>query len=66
VNFFVNLGAHAAFVVAAYAVAALIVIALTGWVALDYRAQKRRLAKLEADGVKRRSGRTSDTSEKTA
>jgi len=63
VNFFINLGAHAAFVVAAYGVAALIVIALMGWIALDYRAQKRRLAKLEADGVTRRSGRTS---EKTA
>ena len=65
-NLFIDLGAHAAFVVTAYGVAALVVIALTGWVALDYRAQKRRLAKLEADGVTRRSGRTSDTSEKTA
>ena len=63
-NLFVDLGAHAAFIVAAYGMAALIVIALTGWVALDYRAQKRRLAKLEADGVTRRSGRTSDTTEK--
>ena len=62
-NLFINLGAHAAFIVAAYGMAALIVIALTGWVALDYRAQKRRLAKLEADGVTRRSDRTS---EKTA
>ena len=59
-NLFVDLGAHAAFVVAAYAVAALIVIALTGWVVLDYRAQQRRLAKLEADGVTRRSGRTNE------
>ena len=59
-NLFINLGAHAAFIVAAYGVAALIVIALTGWVALDYRAQKRRLAKLEADGVTRRSGRTNE------
>ena len=64
-NLFIDLGAHAAFIVAAYGMAVLIVIALTGWVALDYRAQKRRLAKLEADGVTRRSGRTSDTTEKT-
>ena len=62
-NLFVDLGAHAAFIVAAYGMAALIVIALTGWIALDYRAQQRRLAKLEADGVTRRSGRTG---EKTA
>ena len=59
-NLFIDLGAHAAFIVAAYGMAALIVIALTGWVALDYRAQKRRLAKLEADGVTRRSGRTNE------
>ena len=64
-NLFIDLGAHAAFIVAAYGMAALIVIALTGWVALDYRAQKRHLAKLEADGVKRRSGRTSGATEKT-
>jgi heme exporter protein D len=63
VKLFVDLGAHAAFIVAAYGMAALIVIALIGWVALDYRAQKRRLAKLEADGVTRRSDRTN---EKTA
>jgi len=60
VNLFIDLGAHAAFIVAAYGMAALIVIALTGWVALDYRAQKRRLAKLEADGVTRRSERAAE------
>lgn len=54
---FLNLGPHAAFIVAAYAVAALTVIALIGWVAFDHRAQKRKLAKLEATGVTRRSER---------
>jgi heme exporter protein D len=54
----VNLGPHADFIVAAYVVAALIVAALIAWVALDHRAQKRRLALLEARGVARRSERT--------
>ena len=52
-----NLGTHAGFIVAAYAIAALVVAALIGWVALDHRAQRQRLARLEASGVTRRSGR---------
>jgi heme exporter protein D len=54
----VNLGPHAAFIVAAYAVAVLVVTALIGWVALDHRAQRRQLAGLQAQGVARRSGHT--------
>ena len=57
-NLFANLGPHAAFIAAAYAVAALVVAALIGWVALDHRAQRRKLASLEAHGVKRRSDRS--------
>ena len=57
-NLFVNLGPHAGFIVAAYAVAVLVVAALIGWVALDHRAQRRRLARLEAHGVTRRSDRS--------
>jgi len=57
-SLFSNLGPHAAFIVAAYAIAALTAIALIGWVALDHRAQKRKLARLEASGVTRRSERT--------
>ena len=56
-NLFANLGPHAAFIVAAYGVAVLVVAALIGWVALDHRAQRRRLARLEAHGVTRRSDR---------
>jgi heme exporter protein D len=52
-----NLGTHAGFIVAAYAIAALVVAALIGWVALDHRAQRQRLARLEASGVTRRSER---------
>jgi len=50
-----NLGPHAAFIVAAYAAAAVVVGGLIAWVVLDLRAQKRVLGNLEAHGVTRRS-----------
>jgi heme exporter protein D len=50
-----ELGPHAAFIVTAYAMAALVVIALIAWVWLDYRAQKQNLDDLETRGVTRRS-----------
>jgi heme exporter protein D len=56
-NLFAGLGPHADFIVAAYAIAAVVVALLIGWVALDHRAQKRRLAQLEASGATRRSDR---------
>ena len=52
-----SLGPHADFIVVAYAVAVLVIALLIGWVAVDHRAQKRRLAELEASGVTRRSER---------
>ncbi len=52
-----DLGPHAAFIVAAYAVAFVIVVLLIVWVALDYRAQRRVLADLDARGIQRRSER---------
>jgi heme exporter protein D len=52
-----NLGPHADFIIAAYVVAALVLVAMVGWVMLDYRAQKQRLAQLESQGVTRRSER---------
>ena len=51
-----NLGPHAAFIIAAYAAAIVVVGALIAWVTLDYRAQKRVLGDLDAQGVTRRSG----------
>jgi heme exporter protein D len=51
------LGPHAVFVISAYAVAAVVVLALIGWVLVDHRAQRRLLAELEAEGVVRRSHR---------
>ena len=53
-----DLGPHADFIVAAYAVALLVLLVMIGWVVLDHRAQKRQLAKLETQGVTRRSERT--------
>jgi heme exporter protein D len=51
----VELGPHAAFIVAAYAAGVLVVLLLIGWVVADYRAQLRTLAELEQQGVTRRS-----------
>ena len=50
-----NLGPHAAFIVASYLMAALVVLGLIAWVLADFRAQRRVLADLEARGVRRRS-----------
>jgi heme exporter protein D len=51
----INLGPHAAFILAAYGVTLLVVLVLIAWVALDYRSQRRRVAELESQGVTRRS-----------
>jgi heme exporter protein D len=51
-----NLGPHTDFIVAAYAIAALVIIGLIAWVEIDNRAQRRRLKNLHAQGVTRRSG----------
>jgi heme exporter protein D len=53
-----SLGQHAAFIWTAYGVALVVVLALIAWVALDHRAQRRQLAKLESRGVARRSAQT--------
>ncbi len=50
-----TLGPHAAFIIAAYAAAILVIGGLVAWVWLDFRAQKRVLGDLEAHGVTRRS-----------
>jgi len=56
----VDLGTHAAFIVAAYAVAVLVVGGMIVWVIADHRAQTRLLAELEARGVTRRSARAAE------
>ena len=50
-----DLGPHAAFIIAAYAMAAVVVVGLIAWVIADHDAQRRLLADLEARGVTRRS-----------
>jgi heme exporter protein D len=52
----IDLGPHAGFIIAAYAVAAAIIALMVGWVMIDHRAQRRALGDLEARGVTRRSG----------
>jgi heme exporter protein D len=53
----VDLGPHAAFIVAAYGATALIVAALIGRAVLGQRAQTKALAELEVRGARRRSER---------
>jgi heme exporter protein D len=45
---------HSAYILAAYLAAAIVVGGLALWVVLDNRLQKRRLQRLEADGIGRR------------
>jgi len=53
-----TLGPYASFILASYLMAAAVVLALIGWIAIDYRSQTRRLRDLEQRGVVRRSGRS--------
>lgn len=46
---------HAGFITAAYLATFGVLLALTGWIILDGRRQRQRLADLEARGVRRRS-----------
>jgi heme exporter protein D len=50
-----SLGPHAFFIAAAYAVTALVVLGLVARAVVDHRVQARRLAELEARGMRRRS-----------
>jgi len=56
-----DLGPHATFIVAAYAVASAVVLTLIAWVIIDYRAQCRLLAELERRGITRKSVPLSET-----
>ena len=53
-----NLGPHADFIVAAYAVTIFVLAALIAWIVLDYSSQRRILDDLEDSGVTRRSRRS--------
>jgi heme exporter protein D len=49
--------AHALYVTAAYAITAIVLAGLVGWILLDQRARRRELAELEAAGIRRRSAK---------
>ena len=51
-------GTHGGFILAAYLLAAAVLAGLVVWIVLDGRAQRRRLAELEAQGIRRRSARS--------
>lgn len=48
---------HLAYVAAAYAISALAIAALAGWIVLDQAARRREFDALEKRGVRRRSAR---------
>ncbi len=50
-----DLGPHAAFIIASYAVVAAVMIGFLAWLVFDGRRQQRALDALEARGVRRRS-----------
>ena len=52
------LGPYASFIVTSYALVALVLVILIGWIIVDYRNQTRRLRALEESGAVRRSGRS--------
>ena len=53
-----SLGPYASFIVTSYALVAIVVALLIGWILADYRSQTRRLRELDEGGVTRRSGRS--------
>jgi heme exporter protein D len=53
-----SLGPYASFIVTSYALVALVLVLLIGWIVLDYRNQRERLRELDASGIARRSGRS--------
>jgi heme exporter protein D len=52
-----DLGPHAAFIWAAYAVVAVVLATLVAWLVLDGRRQQHLVDELEARGIRRRSRR---------
>ena len=51
----IDFGPHAAFIWSAYAITGVVLAGLIAWLIADGRVQQRRLADLDARGVKRRS-----------
>ena len=57
-----NLGPHASYIIASYAIVAVVLSALIAWLLYDGRNQRRILDDLERRGIKRRSKRESTDS----
>lgn len=55
-----DLGSHAAYIWAAYAVVALALVGLIAWLMFDGRRQQQLVDELEARGIRRRSRRSSE------
>jgi heme exporter protein D len=53
-----SLGPYSSFIVTAYALVAVVLVLLIGWIAIDYRNQTQRLREFDESGVMRRSGRS--------
>jgi heme exporter protein D len=51
----IALGPHGSFILAAYGITLMVLLLLIGWIVLDYRSQRRRVTKLESEGITRRS-----------
>lgn len=58
-----DLGPHAAYIWAAYAVVAVVLATLVAWLVLDGRRQRQLVDRLETRGVRRRSRRSGDRGE---
>ncbi|WP_067340799.1 heme exporter protein CcmD [Stappia indica] len=56
---FLDLGPHAGFILACYAITLATIAGLFVWLVADRKSLTASLAKLEADGVRRRSGAAS-------
>lgn len=54
-------GPHAGFILAAYGVSVVIVLALFGWILFDGMSLRRTMRDLEARGIRRRSARKAAT-----
>ena len=57
-------GAHLGYIVAAYAVTAVVIAAMVALIVRDGHIQRRRLAELEARGIRRRSAAREPAKEK--
>jgi heme exporter protein D len=51
---------HTGFILAAYLATAIVLAAVVGWIVIDGRSLRRKLAELEARGIRRRSAKSAE------